>query len=92
MKSPTVWKIQALSRPSEAHAADAIEIVGGEAVRRVTLPQLDYAVYLALQRNPAAELPVLAHSLALPIDTVTLALQRLAAAGLADMVALPRIQ
>lgn len=84
MTNSRVWKIQALSRPSEAHAADAIEIVGGEAVRRVTLPQLDYAVYLAVQRNPSSEVPMLAQALALPLDTVSLALHRLAAAGLID--------
>jgi hypothetical protein len=84
--SARLWKIEPLGKPSIAHAADAVEIVGGEAVRRVTLPQLDYELYLAVQLNLKHERPVLAEALAAELDTpaeeIAAALRRLVATGL----------
>lgn len=81
--SKSIWKIEPLKKPSPSHAADAVEIVDGETVRRVVLPQLDYDVYIAWQGHPeqrsAHELgPILA----IATDDVAAALTRLALAGL----------
>ncbi len=70
----TVWKIEPLARPSPAHAADAVEIVGGEAVRRVVLGQVDYDVYIAHKAG--------IHPEGLSPDVVAAALNRLVIAGL----------
>lgn len=88
----TLWKIQPLQRPSEAHAADAIQIVNGEQVRKVTLPQLDYDVYLAFEAGQGSDARELALALKLAVDVTSAALHRLAAAGLVKPGTLPSIQ
>lgn len=87
--STRLWKIEPLGKPSLAHAADAVEIVGGEAVRRVTLSQLDalaYATYCKIKADdghgPTAEL--LAHKLDIPVEESAAALRRLVAVGLLE--------
>lgn len=85
--SKSLWRIEPLSRPSEAHTADVLEIVEGEVVRRVSLPQLDYTVLLArnsylAQRDSEPTMFDLAGPLALPSAAVEAALIRLAAAGI----------
>lgn len=82
-----LWKIEHLPRPTPAHAADAIEIVNGEAVRRVSLPQFDlevYRLYQSLRDRMRREPHVrdLAAHLSSPLDELTAALRRLAVAGL----------
>lgn len=86
--SNRIWKIELMSKPSITHAADAVEIVDGEAVRRVTLPPLDLDVYRAHEKLKAelARAPY-AHELmtALPdalLDEIEATLRRLAASGL----------
>jgi hypothetical protein len=83
--SARLWKIEPLGKPSLAHAADAVEIVGGEAVRRVTLSQLDYQVYTAVKAS-TEDVPQikLAEQFDLPVEEITAALRRLVAAGLLD--------
>ncbi len=82
--SRRIWKLEPLGKPSAAHAADAVEIVGGEAVRRVALTEIDYQLYLKVQgkdplfRNPSA----LAAGFARPVEEIEAALRRLVAAGL----------
>lgn len=85
--SKPIWKLEPLAKPSAAHAADAVEIVAGEAVRRVTLPQLDYDIYLQhsaihkrVKREPHSR--EVARELSLPLEEVEAGLRRLAAAGL----------
>lgn len=85
--SKSVWRIEPLSKPSEGHMADAVEIVGGEPMRRVSLPQLDYTVLLArnsylAQNEHEPSMFDLAGPLALPSAAVEAALIRLAAAGI----------
>ena len=87
MSAKSIWKLEPLARPSPAHAADAVEIVAGEPVRRVTLPQLDYDIYLQhnaihkrVKREPHSR--ELASELNLPLEEVEAGLRRLAAAGL----------
>lgn len=83
----SLWRIEPLSKPAEAHMADAVEMVGGEQVRRVSLPQLDYTVLLArnsylAQNGKEPNLFDLAQPLALPTTAVESAMLRLAAAGI----------
>lgn len=79
--SKSIWKVQPLGKPSAAHAADAIEIVNGEPVRRVTLPQMDYDVYLAFTAGQT-HTHELAATLSISADAASSALNRLAASGL----------
>jgi hypothetical protein len=87
MNSASKWLLEPLSRPSEAHAGDAVEIVAGEVVRRVTLPMLDFDVLHArndwLEKNdkePGSD--ELAAVMELDIMVVQAALRRLAVAGI----------
>ncbi len=83
-----IWRIEELPRPTEAHAADAVEMVAGEVVRRVSLPRFDYDVLCACRawevQNPkqppvALELARLAQA---SVADTQAALRRLAAVGL----------
>lgn len=81
----TIWRLEALPRPTEAHAADAVEMVAGEIVRRISLPKLDYAVLQAYQQNPAPPGPdplALAACVGASISEIRSAIRRLAAVGL----------
>lgn len=85
MTHKSLWRLEPMNRPSEAHAADAVEIVSGEIVRRVSLPRVDYAVLC--QRNEwldthSGEEPS-AHDLCgFTTETLHAALRRLSVAGL----------
>lgn len=91
MKKP-LWKIQPMARPTEAHAADAVEIINGEQVRKVALPQLDYDVYLAFEAGQGTDARELSIALKMQVDVIASALHRLAAAGLLKPGAMPSIQ
>jgi hypothetical protein len=79
----SVWRIEPLSVPTEAHAADALEIVHGEVVRKVSLPRLDFSIYSAwVKLQPASDLAGLIVATGHDYQTVQSAVARLRAAGL----------
>lgn len=87
-----MWKIQPLPKPTEGHAADAIEIVNGEPVRKVTLPRIDFAVYTAHEAAAGKTAREVALAANLPVDVTTAAINRLVAAGLIRAGVNPSIQ
>lgn len=90
MKS--LWKVEPVSRPVPSHAADAIEIVNGEAVRRVTLSQMDYDVYLGGGLLGHYDVALIAQNLKLGAEDVSFALHRLATTGLIEAPMRQRLQ
>jgi len=81
------WRIEVLAKPTPAHVADALEMVDGEAVRRVTLPEVDFKVVTGhnelekrLGRRP--DLADLMDVTDLDAASVNAALNRLSAMGL----------
>lgn len=101
---PGLWRLDPLDLPREGHAADAVEIVGGEIVRRVSLSLADYRVLQAYQQAEKAA-PDGASQPDTPPSAVTLspcvgltlveteaALNRLAVAGLLPSAPTPNLQ
>lgn len=78
-----LWRIEPLSVPTEAHAADALEIVQGEVVRKVSLPRLDFSIYSAWAKlQPASDIAALIVATGHDYKTIQATLLRLRAAGL----------
>lgn len=87
MSSEPTWRIEPQPKPTEGHAADAVEMVEGEPVRRVSLPKFDCEVLKAhaavkqeKDREPYAE--ELATHMKVPVSEADAALKRLALIGL----------
>lgn len=85
-----LWKLEPCFSPTDSHAADLLEIVDGDVVRRVSLPRLDLSIYAAYthldddQRAGANLLSQLIIATGHDYITVQAALRRLTTMGVLD--------
>ena len=85
-----LWKLEPCFSPTDSHAADLLEIVDGDVVRRVSLPRLDlsiYAAYTHLEASKRAGADLITHLITTTghdYNTVQAALRRLTAMGVLD--------